>query len=83
MYKKGDLVQVQGGCHAIFLGGERLKEDFDENGYGGLFIPEVHLLIVKDSPNWNLVRSNNSKCHSRVGKKMWVQRKYVRGLRLS
>tara|TARA_Y100000310_G_C20409241_1_gene681132 strand:- start:318 stop:548 length:231 start_codon:yes stop_codon:yes gene_type:complete len=69
MLKKGDLVSY-GAYQAICLGGERLHEKFDDEGMGGLYVPQIRIAILRDSP---------SQAHrfSYVGSHMWVDRKRV------
>jgi len=74
MWKKGDLL-LYGKYRAIFLGAERLLEDIDEHGLGGLFRPQVKIVICSmpdNSESWWL----------NVGDQKWVDRKLVKKLYL-
>lgn len=68
--KKGELVSY-GVYQAICLGAERLKENYNEEGFGGLFVPQIKIVVLKDSPR-------QTHTHSYVGKQMWVDRKRVK-----
>ena len=69
--KKGELVSY-GAYQAISIGAERLREDFTHEGLGGLFVPQVKIIILKDSPARAPAQPSN------VGKQMWVDRKHVK-----
>ena len=68
--KKGDLISY-GAYQAISLGAERLREDFTVDGLGGLFVPQIKIIILRDNPS-------QAPFFTHVGKQMWVDRKLVR-----
>ena len=72
MWKRGDLVSY-GACQAIYLGLERLKEKFDDEGLGGLFVPQIKIAIVRDS-------ASQAHAFSCIGRHAWVDRKLVKQL---
>ena len=68
--KRGDLL-TYGAYHVIFLGAERLREKFDVEGHGGLFVPQIKVVIASNSPSY-------AAAHTCVGKQMWVDSKLVK-----
>jgi len=70
MYEKGDLVAFHTVVGTVILGvclgRERTKEKYDEHGYGGLFVGQIQVLIVR------------SHRETSIGKKLWIDRKNVR-----
>jgi hypothetical protein len=72
MWKKGDLISY-GAYQAIYLGADRLTEKFDDEGFGGLFVPQIKIAILKNSPS-------QAHAFSYVGSHMWVDRRLVKRL---
>ena len=67
--KRGDLVFLGFGALGTVLGGERLREDFDENGYGGLFVPQIKILVTKEDDRRPRIY--------KLGQSRWIDRKRV------
>ena len=67
--KKGTLCRWGGGA-VLWLGAERLKEKLDDEGMGGLFVPQMRIVIA-NTEVW-VCRRNFP-----PGKKMWVDSKDV------
>ena len=63
MLSKGDLLHY--GKHLVInLGLERTREMHDDEGYGGLFVPQVKVAFVSEGPTW--------------GKHCWVERRHLK-----
>ena len=77
--KKGELVSY-GVYRAICLGSERIREDFNEEGSGGLFVPQIRIVIVKSRPRPTGVFRELGLHH--VGKQIWADRKLVKRIEL-
>ena len=70
--KKGELLVV-GNYLVIYLGRDRLKEKFDDEGFGGLFVPQARVVISQARLPQSTLGSR-----WRVGNEMWIDRKRLK-----
>lgn len=72
--KKNDLVTYNGYL-VVCLGGERLRETFDEHGHGGMYVPQMKVMVLGTVPPGGRLPASHSR-----GTIRWVRRNNLKKL---